>query len=75
MECKLGLDIEYLKEYNYSIIEKWWRSLGCWDRCQVCGVPYADEDTAEYLEFTDNWWSEKTDNEKVELYNEFFSEC
>lgn len=55
------------------IIEKWWRSLGNWDRSQVCGVKF-NGNTWTYLEFTDNWWNERSDKEKEELYNEFFEE-
>lgn len=59
-----------------NTIEKWWRSLGCWDREQVANIPYEDFDgeVEIYLNTTDNWWDSLTDAEKKEKYNEFFEE-
>lgn len=64
-----------MKTYNYSI-EEWWRHLGAYDREQVSHYLYDDfgEDMAWYLSVTDEWWNELTNKQKLEAYNEFFSE-
>ena len=64
-----------MEKYNYTIIEDWWRHLGCFDREQVTDIPYYGQDQInDYLYATDDWWDSLTDDEKLEKYNEFFSE-
>jgi len=58
---------------NY-IIENWWRHQGCLDREQASNIPYNWTDIGEYLNKTDDWWDSLTDDEKQEVYDEFFSE-
>lgn len=62
--------------YNH-IIEDWWRHNGIWDREQASGilVENYDGETEFYLESTDDWWDGLTDEEKLEVYNEFFDEA
>ena len=59
-----------------NIIESWWRHNGIWDREQASGilVENYDGETALYLESTDDWWDALTDDEKREVYDEFFDE-
>ena len=61
---------------NMKIIESWWRHNGIWDREQASGilVENYDGETALYLESTDDWWNRLTDDEKREVYDEFFDE-
>lgn len=57
-------------------VDDWWKHAGAFDRSQVTGIPYADDDTAEYLGFTDDWWENLSDEEKLEAYEDFFyNEC
>lgn len=65
-----------MNKYNYTIIEGWWRHNGIWDREQASGilVENYDGETALYLESTDDWWENLTDEQKLEVYNEFFEE-
>lgn len=58
------------------IIESWWRHNGAFDRAQASGIPYESGVTnlAEYLAKTDDWWDGLSDEEKVKVYEEFFSE-
>lgn len=59
-----------------SIIESWWRHNGIWDREQASGilVENYDGETEIYLESTDDWWENLTDDQKREVYEEFFDE-
>lgn len=59
-----------------NIIESWWRHNGIWDREQASGilVENYDGETALYLESTDDWWDALTDDEKREVYDNFFTE-
>lgn len=57
---------------NY-IIENWWRHNGCYDREQASGRRY-DGDDDDFLRMTDEWWESLTNDEKEEVYIEFFSE-
>lgn len=65
-----------MDKYNYTIIESWWRHNGIWDREQASGilVENYDGETALYLTATDDWWDNLTNEQKVEIYNEFFEE-
>jgi len=56
------------------VIEEWWRHNGCWDRQQASGIKYDSADVYPYLEKTDEWWSNLTDEEKRNVYEEFFNE-
>jgi hypothetical protein len=58
------------------IIESWWRHNGIWDREQASGilVENYDGETALYLESTDDWWNALADDEKREVYDNFFTE-
>lgn len=64
-----------MKKYNH-IIEDWWRHNGIWDREQASGylVENYDGETELYLEATDEWWESLSDEQKLEVYNEFFNE-
>ena len=53
-------------------IENWWKHNGCYDREQASRIPYNKEDN--YLQITDDWWNDLTDEEKKEVYEDFFSE-
>ena len=53
-------------------IESWWRHNGCWDREQASGIPYCAEDN--YLSITDAWWETLTDEEKEQVFNDFFED-
>lgn len=53
-------------------IESWWRHNGCWDREQASGIPYCGEDN--YLSITDAWWETLTDEEKEQVFNDFFED-
>lgn len=61
-------------------IENWWRHNGIFDRMQASGIisnttrKWTDADTQEYLQITDDWWDSLTDEEKREVYEDFFSE-
>lgn len=59
-----------------NTIENWWRHNGIWDREQASGilVENFDGETAIYLDATDDWWENLTDEQKLEVYNEFFEE-
>ena len=61
---------------NMNIIESWWRHNGIWDREQASGilVENYDGETALYLESTDAWWNALADDEKREVYDNFFTE-
>ena len=61
---------------NMYIIESWWRHNGIWDREQASGilVENYDGETALYLESTDDWWNTLADDEKREVYDNFFTE-
>ena len=61
---------------NMYIIESWWRHNGIWDRQDASGIRVEDYDgeTNLYMESTDDWWDRLTDEEKLEVYNEFFEE-
>lgn len=56
-----------------TIIEEWWMHLGCYDRQQASGLEY-NNDAADYLSRTDDWWDNLNDSEKEEVYNDYFSE-
>ena len=58
--------------YNHNI-EDWWRHQGCYDREQASGIPY-DGKQSFYLFATDVWWDSLTEEQKLEVYNEFFAE-
>ena len=63
-----------MEKYNYTIIEDWWRHNGYWDRYSVAEIENKDgEDMGDYLDRTDKWWDSLTDEEKVDVYNEFFN--
>lgn len=51
-------------------IENWWKHNGCYDREQASRIPYNKEDN--YLQITDDWWDSLTDEEKKEVYEDFF---
>ena len=57
---------------NY-VIENWWKHNGCYDREQASGIPY-EGNVSFYLHATDVWWEGLSDEEKQNVYNEFFSE-
>lgn len=59
-----------------NIIESWWRHNGIWDREQASGILVEDYDgeTELYLASTDDWWDYLTDEQKQEVYEDFFSE-
>ena len=65
-------------DYTPSLYEldDWWRHNGIWDREQASGilVENYDGETALYLESTDDWWENLTNEQKLEVYNEFFEE-
>ena len=65
-----------MKKVTMSIIESWWRHNGIWDREQASGilVENYDGETEIYLESTDDWWENLTDDQKREVYEEFFDE-
>ena len=65
-----------MNKYNYTIIESWWRHNGIWDREQASGilVENFDGETQIYLDATDDWWDNLTDEQKLEVYNDFFEE-
>lgn len=69
-----------MDKYNYTIIEDWWRHNGIYDRMQASGIisnttrKWTDADKQEYLQVTDDWWDGLTDEEKLDVYNEFFEE-
>lgn len=58
-----------MAKYNH-IIEDWWRHNGVYDRLQASNIPPQDN----YLQVTDDWWNGLTNEEKAEVYEEFFSE-
>ena len=57
-------------------LDDWWQHNGIWDREQASGilVENYDGETALYLESTDDWWENLTNEQKLEVYNEFFEE-
>ena len=57
---------------NINQIESWWSHNGCWDREQASSIPYNNEDN--YLSITDSWWNDLTDEEKLQVYTDFFEE-
>ena len=65
-----------MKKVAMSIIESWWRHNGIWDREQASGilVENYDGETEIYLESTDDWWENLTNDQKREVYEEFFDE-
>lgn len=79
--CINGTNILYLPLHRRLInmsmagiyhIESWWRHNGCWDREQASGIPYCGEDN--YLSITDAWWETLTDEEKEQVFNDFFED-
>lgn len=52
------------------ILEDWWRHNGLYDREQASGLPRDDD----YLNTTDEWWSQLSHEEKDAVYTEYFSE-
>ena len=62
-----------IKRPNIWVVESWWKHNGCYDREQASGYPY-DGKAEDYLMKTDVWWETLTDDEKIEVYEEFFSE-
>ena len=62
-----------MEKYNYTIIEEWWRHLGCWGREQATGIKY-NHQFDDYLNITDDWWDSLTEDERLEMYNDFFEE-
>ena len=65
-----------MANYDILLIEDWWRHNGIWDRDQASGIPYEDYDGDQslYLDITDDWWNSLTNDEKAEVYEEFFNE-
>ena len=64
-----------MANYNHNI-EDWRRQNGAYDREQASPF-YWDkgrEDVADYFKKTDEWWNSLTNEEKAEIYEEFFSE-
>ena len=61
---------------NKAIIESWWRHNGIWDREQASGilVENFDGETEIYLDTTDDWWDGLTDEQKRQVYDDFFEE-
>ena len=62
--------------YNHNI-EDWWRHCGAYDREQVSGIPYVRNGKTQigaYLTETDEWWNSLTNEEKEEIYEDFFAE-
>lgn len=61
---------------NMNIIESWWRHNGIWDREQASGilVENYDGETEIYLDSTDDWWDGLTDEQKCQVYEDFFNE-
>ena len=55
-------------------IENWWKHNGCYDREQASGIPYNRGNVAEYLQITDDWWDSLSSYEKLNVYEDFFSE-
>ena len=62
-----------IKHPNIWVVESWWKHNGCYDREQASGYPY-DGKAEDYLAKTDVWWETLTDDEKINVYEEFFSE-
>lgn len=60
---------------NMNIIESWWRHNGIWDREQASGilVENFDGETEFYLNVTDDWWHELSNEQKQEVYEDFFN--
>lgn len=54
-------------------LDEWWRHNGVADRIQASGM-YCYDDIQTYLAKTDDWWFSRTYEEKVEIYEDFFSE-
>ena len=61
-----------MAKYNHNI-EDWWRHNGIGDRIQASGI-FCYDDIPTYLQKTDDWWNSRTNEEKAEIYEEFFSE-
>ena len=59
-------------KYNHNI-EDWWRHNGIADRIQASGI-FCYDDVQFFFKKTDDWWDSLTDDEKKEVYEEFFSE-
>lgn len=55
-------------------IENWWKHNGCWDREQASGISYNRGNVVDYLQITDDWWDSLSTNEKLNVYEDFFSE-
>lgn len=60
-------------KYNHNI-EDWWRHNGIADRIQASGICCLTDDISYYFQKTDDWWDSLTDDEKKDVYEEFFSE-
>ena len=61
-----------MAKYNHNI-EDWWRHNGVADRIQASGI-WCVTEIPEYLQITDDWWNSRTNEEKAEIYEEFFDE-
>lgn len=61
---------------NMNIIETWWRHLGTFGRQNATPLVFVSthEGATDYLRRTDDWWFDLTDEEKQEVYNDFFNE-
>lgn len=60
-------------------LDAWWDSLDIWGMAVACeygGIFYEDFDGEHqiFLDFTDDWWEGLTDEQKLKVYNDFFSE-
>ena len=66
-----------MNKVSMNQIENWWKHNGIWDREQASGilVENYDGEWAIYLSATDDWWDNLTDDQKREVYEDFFSEC
>lgn len=57
-------------------IEDWWRHNGAYDRAQASGIKYnKNTNISEFLQKTDDWWNNLTYDEKLLVYEDYFSEC
>lgn len=64
--------LQFIAMTSIYQIEDWWRHNGSRDREQASGIPYNEEE--DYLSKTDDWWDSLTDEEKKQVFEDFFED-
>lgn len=69
-------DLNHHLSVKMAVIEDWWKHNGAYDREQA-SPHYWDkgrEDVGDYFAKTDKWWESLSNGDKMEVYEDFFTE-